>query len=100
MVDVNFKGLMYGVAAVLPSMLAKNSGDIIAISSDAGRKLFPGGAVRSLHSPPDRTMRHRTEPFPVGLLRHKVGGGGVPPRPAARDRRNESSRVLHPTRRD
>lgn len=46
MVDVNFKGLMYGVAAVLPSMLAKNSGDIIAISSDAGRKLFPGGAVR------------------------------------------------------
>lgn len=45
MVDVNFKGLMYGVAAVLPTMLAKNAGDIIAISSDAGRKLFPGGTV-------------------------------------------------------
>lgn len=46
MVDVNFKGLMYGVASVLPTMLEKGQGEIIAISSDAGRKLFPGGTVR------------------------------------------------------
>ncbi len=46
MIDTNVKGVMYGVVAFLPSLLARNSGDIIVISSDAGRKVFPGGAVR------------------------------------------------------
>ncbi len=45
MVDVNLKGVLYGVAAVMPIMQAQKSGQIINISSVAGHKVFPGGAV-------------------------------------------------------
>ncbi len=45
MVDINFKGVLHGVAAVLPHFLDKNDGHIINISSDAGQNVFPGGAV-------------------------------------------------------
>ena len=45
MVDVNIKGVMNGVAAVLPTMMEQKSGNIINISSSAGRKIYPGGAV-------------------------------------------------------
>lgn len=45
MVDVNVKGVMNGVAAVLPSMMDQKDGHIVNISSSAGRKIYPGGAV-------------------------------------------------------
>jgi NADP-dependent 3-hydroxy acid dehydrogenase YdfG len=45
MVDVNIKGVLNGVAAVLPTMLEKKSGHIINISSSAAHNYFPGGAV-------------------------------------------------------
>ena len=45
MVDVNIKGVMNGVAAVLPTMMDQKSGHIINIASSAGRKIYPGGAV-------------------------------------------------------
>lgn len=45
MVDVNIKGVLYGVAAVLPAMLKQKGGHIINISSLAGRKVMPSGAV-------------------------------------------------------
>lgn len=45
MVDVNIKGVLYGVAAVMPIMQEQKSGHIINISSVAGHKVFPGGAV-------------------------------------------------------
>jgi NADP-dependent 3-hydroxy acid dehydrogenase YdfG len=44
-VDVNIKGVLNGVAAVLPIFIEQNSGHIIATSSVAGLKAYPGGAV-------------------------------------------------------
>ncbi|SDT09963.1 SDR family oxidoreductase [Winogradskyella sediminis] len=45
MVDVNIKGVLNGVAAVLPKMKTNNGGHIINISSMAAHRYFPGGAV-------------------------------------------------------
>ena len=45
MVDVNIKGVLYNIAAVMPTMLEQESGHIVNISSVAGHKVFPAGAV-------------------------------------------------------
>jgi NADP-dependent 3-hydroxy acid dehydrogenase YdfG len=46
MIDLNLKGLLYGVAAVLPIMQKQKSGHIINIASVFGIKVFaPGGTV-------------------------------------------------------
>jgi len=45
MVDVNIKGVLNGVSAVLPTMIEQKEGHIINISSVAAYKYFPGGAV-------------------------------------------------------
>ena len=45
MIDVNIKGVLYGIAAALPHMTAQKSGHIINVSSVAGHKVRPGGAV-------------------------------------------------------
>lgn len=45
MVDVNIKGVLNGVAAVLPTMRKNKRGHIINISSSAAYNYFPGGAV-------------------------------------------------------
>jgi NADP-dependent 3-hydroxy acid dehydrogenase YdfG len=45
-IDVNVKGVLYGVAAVLPQMLKQKSGHIINLASVFGIKVFaPGGTV-------------------------------------------------------
>ncbi len=45
MIDVNIMGVLYGVAAALPHMKAQRSGHINNVSSVAGHKVRPGGAV-------------------------------------------------------
>lgn len=45
MVDVNLKGVLYGIAAALPHMKAQKSGHIINVSSVAGHKVGPGSTV-------------------------------------------------------
>lgn len=47
MIDVNIKGVLYGIAAALPHMQAQKSGHIINVSSVAGHKVRAGGAVYS-----------------------------------------------------
>jgi NADP-dependent 3-hydroxy acid dehydrogenase YdfG len=46
-IDVNLKGVLYGTAAVLPHMKEQQGGHVINVSSVAGHKIGPGGAVYS-----------------------------------------------------
>src|SRR5690606_177661 len=45
MIDVNIRGVLYGIAAVLPSMNARGSGHIINVSSIGGLSVMPTAAV-------------------------------------------------------
>lgn len=45
MIDVNIKGVLYGIAAALPHMITQKRGHIINVSSVAGHKVGPGGTV-------------------------------------------------------
>lgn len=47
MIDVNIKGVLYGIAAALPYMKEQKSGHIINVSSVAGHVVRPGGVVYS-----------------------------------------------------
>ena len=45
MIDVNLKGVLYGIAAALPYMKEQKSGHVINVSSVAGHKVRAGGVV-------------------------------------------------------
>ena len=45
MIDINIKGVLYGIAAALPYMKQQMSGHFINISSVAGHKIRPAGTV-------------------------------------------------------
>lgn len=47
MVDINIKGVLYAMAAVLPEFIAQKAGHILVTSSIAGTKSVPGNAVYS-----------------------------------------------------
>eukprot|EP00238_Polyblepharides_amylifera_P003638 CAMPEP_0196578884 /NCGR_PEP_ID=MMETSP1081-20130531/11609_1 /TAXON_ID=36882 /ORGANISM="Pyramimonas amylifera, Strain CCMP720" /LENGTH=257 /DNA_ID=CAMNT_0041898271 /DNA_START=86 /DNA_END=859 /DNA_ORIENTATION=- len=65
-VDVNCKGVLNGVASVLPSMTARDSGHIINISSDAARDVFPALTVYS-------ASKHFVWAVSKGLRKELVG---------------------------
>ena len=45
MMDINVKGLLYVSKAIIPKMIAQNSGHIINIGSTAGKEVYPKGNV-------------------------------------------------------
>lgn len=47
MIDVNIKGVLYGISAVLPYMRERKQGHVINISSVAGHAIAPGSSVYS-----------------------------------------------------
>ena len=58
MIDVNIKGVLYGIAAALPHMKAQKSGHIINVSSVAGHSVR---AVRSMPRPNMPSARCRRD---------------------------------------
>ena len=45
MIDVNIKGVLYGIAAVLPEMTARGAGQIVNIASIGALQVSPTAAV-------------------------------------------------------
>lgn len=45
MIDVNIRGVLYGIAAALPVMEAQGGGQIVNIASTAGHQVLPSAAV-------------------------------------------------------
>lgn len=45
MLDTNVRGLLNVTGAVLPGMVERGAGHVINIGSNAGREVYPGGAV-------------------------------------------------------
>jgi NADP-dependent 3-hydroxy acid dehydrogenase YdfG len=45
MININIKGVLYGIAAALPYMKKQKAGHIINVSSVAGHKVTPAGTV-------------------------------------------------------
>ncbi|AZB42043.1 SDR family oxidoreductase [Bacillus sp. FJAT-42376] len=45
MIDINIKGVLYGIAAMVPSMRERKAGHVINLSSVAGHNIYPGGTV-------------------------------------------------------
>src|SRR4028118_328280 len=56
MIDVNIKGVLYGIAAALPHMKRQKAGHIINVSSVAGHKVGPTFAVYSATKHAVRTL--------------------------------------------
>ncbi len=68
MIDVNIKGVMYGMAAVYKHMEERNEGHIINFSSIAGHLTFPSSSV---YSATKHAVRVLTEGMRTELAAHQ-----------------------------
>jgi NADP-dependent 3-hydroxy acid dehydrogenase YdfG len=78
-IDVNLKGVLYGIAAALPYMQKQKSGHIINVSSVAGHKVRPGGAVYSATKTAVRVLSEglRMEVKPYNIRTTVISPGAV-----------------------
>ncbi|PTQ96596.1 NADP-dependent 3-hydroxy acid dehydrogenase YdfG [Mucilaginibacter yixingensis] len=79
MIDVNIKGVLYGIAAALPHMQQQKAGHIINVSSVAGHKVRAGGAVYAATKHAVRVISEglREEVKPYGLRTTIISLGAV-----------------------
>jgi NADP-dependent 3-hydroxy acid dehydrogenase YdfG len=79
MIDVNIKGVLYGIAAALPHMQAQKGGHIINVSSVAGHKVRAGGVVYSATKHAVRVISEglRQEVKPYGIRTTVISPGAV-----------------------
>jgi NADP-dependent 3-hydroxy acid dehydrogenase YdfG len=79
MIDVNIKGVLYGIAAVLPAMKRQKSGHIINVSSVAGHKVRAGGAVYAATKHAVRALSEglRQEVKPYNIRTTVISPGAV-----------------------
>lgn len=79
MIDVNLKGVLYGIAAALPHMQRQMSGHVINVASVAGHKLMLNGAVYSATKHAVRALSEglRQESKPWNIRTTIVSPGAV-----------------------
>jgi NADP-dependent 3-hydroxy acid dehydrogenase YdfG len=79
MIDVNIKGVLYGIAAALPHMQRQKSGHIVNVSSVAGHKVRAGTAVYSATKHAVRVLTEglRQEVKPYDIRTTLVSPGAV-----------------------
>jgi NADP-dependent 3-hydroxy acid dehydrogenase YdfG len=79
MIDVNIKGVLYGIAAALPYMKKQKAGHIVNVSSVAGHKVRPGGVVYSATKHAVRVITEglRQEVKPYNLRTTVISPGAV-----------------------
>ncbi len=79
MIDVNLKGVLYGIAAALPHMKEQKSGQIVNLSSVAGHKVFGGSAVYSATKSGVRALSEglRQEVKPYNIRTTIISPGAV-----------------------
>jgi NADP-dependent 3-hydroxy acid dehydrogenase YdfG len=79
MIDVNIKGVLYGIAAALPYMKEQKAGQIINVSSVAGHKVGPGFAVYAATKHAVRALSEgpRQEVKPYNIRTTVISPGAV-----------------------
>jgi NADP-dependent 3-hydroxy acid dehydrogenase YdfG len=79
MIDVNIKGVLYGIAAALPHMKRQKVGHIINVSSVAGHKVHAGGAVYAATKHAVRALSEglRQEVKPYNIRTTVISPGAV-----------------------
>jgi NADP-dependent 3-hydroxy acid dehydrogenase YdfG len=79
MIDVNLKGVLYGIAAALPHMQRQKSGHFINVSSVAGHKVGPGFAVYAATKHAVRALSEglRQEVKPYNIRTTVISPGAV-----------------------
>ncbi|MEQ8234756.1 MAG: SDR family oxidoreductase [Gammaproteobacteria bacterium] len=79
MIDVNVKGVLYGIAAALPYMKEQQRGHIINVSSVAGHKVRPGSAVYAATKAAVRMLSEglRQEVKPYNIRTTVISPGAV-----------------------
>jgi NADP-dependent 3-hydroxy acid dehydrogenase YdfG len=79
MIDVNIKGVLYGIAAALPHMQRQKAGHIINVSSVAGHKVGPGFAVYAATKHAVRALSEglRQEVKPYNIRTTVISPGAV-----------------------
>lgn len=79
MIDVNLKGVLYGIAAALPAMQQQKSGHVINVSSVAGHKVRPGSAVYAATKTAVRVISEglRQEVKPYNIRTTVISPGAV-----------------------
>jgi NADP-dependent 3-hydroxy acid dehydrogenase YdfG len=79
MIDVNIKGVLYGIAAALPYMQRQKSGHIINVSSVAGHKVGPGSSVYAATKHAVRALSEglRQEVKPYNIRTTVISPGAV-----------------------
>lgn len=79
MIDVNIKGVLYGIAAALPHMKAQKGGHIVNVSSVAGHRVRAGTAVYSATKHAVRVLTEglRQEVKPYDIRTTIVSPGAV-----------------------